>query len=287
MTLLRPNDACWDRAYQPLSLVYPEVRVTSWSLAEPGWCTAAALSTNPQAFADVVAYEAAGIEADWATAPRPYVAATWALLHYGFYAAFAVAGPYLAAGLIPDLDLEGFAFQLPRHQSPGTAGWNNDGSDHRDQRPTIILAVQPRGWTDVADTSIDEARSELRRVHAQLFGPVLMAGRRAARRSPRALWRAAADMLAGAMWRIGERLGDESSAAHEAALVLGDMTGPIPPYAGGANFRELPLPGGGTRLTRERNDCCLAYTLGTGDPCITCPRLDDAQRAQLLEIQRT
>lgn len=107
------------------------------------------------------------------------------------------------------------------------------------------------------------------------------AGQAASRRSRAALWRQAADALAGGLWRLGERLHDERTGAFEAGLVLGEPT-PIAPYAGAANFRELTLPDGTQLLTRERNDCCLAYTLGDAGPCVTCPRIDEAQRLGLI-----
>jgi hypothetical protein len=264
----RAHDARWERAYARVDAVYPEVRITPWPPCGTGWLSGHALGAEPEALAELVAHETQVIRTDWRAEPRPYVAATWALLHYGFYAAFALAGPYLR-GLMPDLEPDGFAMR-PSH-GPG--------------HPMIEVALDPRGWTDVATVGADAGRAELRRVHVALVAPVFDAGRVAARRSPVALWRAAADALAGALWRVGERLGDERGAAAEAALVLGDRpggTGPISPYAGGANFRELTLPSGAQRLTRERNDCCFAYTLGTPDPCITCPRLDDVERVRLL-----
>jgi hypothetical protein len=45
------------------------------------------------------------------------------------------------------------------------------------------------------------------------------------------------------------RLGPQQVSEHLSA-------GPVPPYTGGAVFRELLLPGGGWRLIRKRNDCC-------------------------------
>jgi hypothetical protein len=259
----------WERAYRRVGEANPEVAVSPWPPPGDGWLSGHALATDRAALDLLTAHETRVIRTDWRAEPRPYVAATWALLHYGFYAAYAVAGPYLSVGLIPDLDPDGFA--LRPSSTPGN--------------PVIEVAVAPRGWTPVAEAGAQAGRAELRRVHAQLVAPVFSAGRVAARRSPVALWRAAADALAGALWRVGERLGDERGAAAEAARVLGDGpdgTGPIRPYAGSANFRELSLPGGARHLTRERNDCCFAYTLGTPSPCITCPRLDDADRVRLL-----
>ena len=253
----------WQRAYGPVIAVYPELSIRRGRPSDVGWASAATVGTDGSAFSALVADETRSTQDSWADEPRPYVAATRAMLHYAYYAAVAVAGPYLASGVVPDLHPEDFAARLSN---------------------PVALLVEPRGWTDAATVGAEAARAELRRVHAGLIEPVFAAGRIASRRAPAALWRQAADALAGALWRLGERLHDEHAAAFEAALVLGDLPhgAPIAPYAGGANFREVALPDGTRLLTRERNDCCLAYTLSGAGPCVTCPRIDEAQRLGLI-----
>jgi hypothetical protein len=253
----------WQRGYGPVIAAYPEVRIRAGRPADAGMPSAAQVGQDEAAFAVLLDDEARAIRESWDEQARPYVVATRAMLHYAYYAAVAVAGPYLAAGLVPDLYPEDFAARLYE---------------------PVTLVIAPRSWTDAAEVGFDAARAELRRVHAGLLTPVFAAGRTVARRAPSALWRAAADALAGALWRLGERLHDEHTGAVEAARVLGDRPGgrPIAPYAGGANFRTITLPDGSRLLTRERNDCCLSYTLADAGPCANCPRLDDAQRRQLL-----
>lgn len=253
----------WQRGYASVIEAYPEVRIQRGRPADAGMPSAAQIGQDEAAFAVLLADEARAIRESWADEARPYVVATRAMLHYAYYAAVAVAGPYLAAGLVPDLRPEDFAARL---------------------YDPVTLVVRPRSWTDAAEVGFDAARAELRRVHAGLVEPVFAAGRAASRRATSALWRTAADALAGALWRLGERLHDEHTGAAEAARVLGDRPagGPIAPYAGGANFRTITLPDGTRLLTRERNDCCLSYTLADAGPCTNCPRLDEAQRLQLL-----
>jgi hypothetical protein len=253
----------WQRGYGPVVAAYPEVRVQAGRPADAGMPSAARIGRDEAAFAVLLADEGRAIRESWDEQARPYVVATRAMLHYAYYAAVAVAGPYLAAGLVPDLRPEDFAARLYE---------------------PVTLIVDPRSWTDAAEVGYDAARAELRRVHAGLLTPVFEAGRLTARRAPSALGRAAADALAGALWRLGERLHDEHTGAAEAARVLGDRPGgrPIAPYAGGANFRTVTLPDGSRLLTRERNDCCLSYTLADAGPCTNCPRLDETQRHQLM-----
>lgn len=263
----------WQRGYAAVIAAYPEVRFRAGRPTEAGLPSAAQLGQDDAAFAVLLADEARAIRESWGEEARPYVVATRAMLHYAYYAALAVAGPYLAAGLVPDIHPEDFAARL---------------------YDPVTLVVDPRSWTDAVEVGFDAARAELRRVHAGLVSPVFAAGRDAARRAPTALWRAAADALAGALWRLGERLHDEHTGAAEASRVLGDRSvgrgggpgrsgrRPVAPYAGGANFRTVTGPDGSRLLTRDRNDCCLSYTLAAAGPCTNCPRLDETQRQELL-----
>lgn len=254
----------WARAYSRLVAASPDVAMSAGPPSGEGWLTARELSEDPQAFGRLVEHERARIREEHGAEPRPHVAATWALHHYGWCAALAVAGPYLAAAVVPHLGVADLALR------PGRPG-------------SLELAVLPTGLTCRDRVGSPGLRAELRRTVAGLIGPVYASpAAAAARRAPAARWRAAADALAGALWYAGARLGDERGAAAEAGRVLGDRTRRVPPYTGGANFRELRLPDGRRRLTRERNDCCLLYTIASASPCLSCPRLSDDDRLRRL-----
>src|SRR2546430_15516295 len=111
-----------------------------------------AAQLGQDAFDVLLADEARAIRESWDEEARPYVVATRAMLHYAYYAAVAVAGPYLAAGLVPDVYPEDFAARL---YDPGT------------------LVGDPRSWTDAAEVGVDAARAELRRVAPGLVPPGL------------------------------------------------------------------------------------------------------------------
>jgi hypothetical protein len=258
----------WERAYARLAAASAEIPLTMGPPTGDGWLTGRELSESPAAFDRLVEHERARIREEYGGEPRPYVAAAWALHHYGWSAALAVAGPYLAAGVVPHIGLADLAVRPCR-----LAG--------------LELAVHPTGLTCRNGVGSGALRAELRRAVALLLAPVYESpAARAARRAPAALWRAAADALTGALCYVGGLLGDERAAAGEALRILGDGTHPIPPYTGGAIFREFQLPDGTRQLTRERNDCCFLYTIAPGAPCLSCPRLSNDARLRRLSETR-
>jgi hypothetical protein len=130
-------------------------------------------------------------------------------------------------------------------------------------------------------------RAELRARVLEHFTPLLAAFHAPVGCGSRALWRAATDQWAGAVWHMGLALGDEERAVAEATTLL---PGGTPPFRGGADFWRIPLPGGDTRLTRTTLQCCRYYTLqpmpqGCGaqpEACITCPRTGADERVRRL-----
>lgn len=110
--------------------------------------------------------------------------------------------------------------------------------------------------------------------------PVVEAVHARTRRGRHALWGTVTDMVAAAFHRVGDHLG-RSSQARELASALIDSS---PTLVGGANWHDVIWPGG-TKHTRIRNICCLWYQTPGGDLCLTCPRITDQHRRDLL-VQR-
>lgn len=108
--------------------------------------------------------------------------------------------------------------------------------------------------------------------------PVVEAVHRRTRRGRHALWGTVTDMVAAAFHRVGDHLGQPSEARHYASTVI-DASQTL---AGGANWHVV-VCSRGTRHTRIRNICCLWYQTPGGDVCLTCPRITDQQRQDLLE----
>lgn len=108
--------------------------------------------------------------------------------------------------------------------------------------------------------------------------PVVEAVHERTRRGRHALWATVTDMVAAAFHRVGDHLDRSDHARHLATTVIdGSAT-----LVGGANWHDL-VWSGGTSHTRIRNICCLWYQTPTGDVCLTCPRITDQQRRDLLE----
>lgn len=108
--------------------------------------------------------------------------------------------------------------------------------------------------------------------------PVVEAVHVRTRRGRHALWGTVTDMIAAAFHRVGDHLDQSSEARHLAAAVIDGST----TLTGGANWHDVDWSGG-TKHTRIRNICCLWYQSPGGDLCLTCPRITDQQRKDLLE----
>lgn len=94
------------------------------------------------------------------------------------------------------------------------------------------------------------------------------------RRTERALGAAAADVVAEAFLWVGTQLGreDEGRAFAEGVPYVGT------PGRGSAHY-FAPEQGGSYPAVRVRGVCCFYYRAGN-DPCLTCPRITDDERAR-------
>lgn len=133
-------------------------------------------------------------------------------------------------------------------------------------RITTPDGVAPASPDTFADSIIATIQPVVEAVHAHT------------RRGRHALWGTVTDMVAAAFHRVGDHLG-RSSQARELASALIDSS---PTLVGGANWHDVIWPGG-TKHTRIRNICCLWYQTPGGDLCLTCPRITDQQRRDLLD----
>jgi hypothetical protein len=215
------------------------------------------------------------IAAEYGRPARPDVVASFALHRYAWPAGLLFTLPYFLLRRVPWI-------------AP------DDVSCHRtESRLTVrvtafsCLSGDPAAALPGARVVSGEAalRADARQAAAEHLGPVLAAFGPRMRRGRRALWGTATDELTEGLWYLGQLLGEEERARAEAGLLL---PGGTEPYAGGADFRELPGPGGRRLTTRERASCCLYYTLRPEDTCVTCPRTCDAERvARLTDSQQT
>jgi hypothetical protein len=232
--------------------------------AGDGWVSGADLVADPDLLRTFIDVEADRIEAEYGTAPRRHVAATWALHRYLLLAGMLLGGPLLLERRVPALRPADIAM----HPAGPRVAVTVEGFACLPEDPAAGLP-EARVVADVA-----ALRAELRRTAAAHFGPVLEVFARAARCGRGTLWRVATDQLAGGLWHLGRTLGREAETVAETdALLPGDT----PPFSA-ASFRRLPLPAGGDELTRTRLHCCLYYTVGARETCFTCPRTGDDER---------
>lgn len=132
-------------------------------------------------------------------------------------------------------------------------------------RITTPDALAPASAGTFADSIIATLRPVIEAVHAHT------------RRGRHALWGTVTDMVAAAFHRVGDHL-HRSSHARKLANAVIDSTSTL---VGGANWHDIVWPGG-TKHTRIRNICCLWYQTPGGDLCLTCPRITDTERVEML-----
>lgn len=148
-------------------------------------------------------------------------------------------------------------------------------------RPDVLgLADDPAAASEDLQIVAD-ADGLLRRLHEDLrdhLAGLFEVINARTRRPRRALWRGAADQLAGAFLWGGEALGrrDEAWALGERCMALhGELA--VPP-----GYRVIHHAGL-AEATRTRHSCCIAWRGGDKTTCFTCPLTTDADRRQRMQ----
>lgn len=116
---------------------------------------------------------------------------------------------------------------------------------------------------------------------ADTLAPAVDTVHRRTRRGRHALWGTVTDMVAASFHRAGDYLHQSERARTLAERIIDDHD--LLPRT--ANWREVHWARG-TERTRIRNICCLWYRADGGGTCITCPRVTDSQRRDLLAERR-
>jgi len=264
-------------SYARLSAVYPGLRIAA---APPrtggGWTTAAELAGGGRAVDAFVARDTDQVTYDHGRPPRPDVAATLALHRYLWPACLLFTVPWFLHRRVPRLPVGDVSF----HRASGRMTVR--------ARSFSCLPGDPAARRSGARTvsSPGALRDELRAAVAEHAAPVLEGFRPLLRRGPRALWGMVTDEITEGLWYVGQLLGQEERAVRELAALL---PGGTAPYVGAAGFRRPAAedgsaePGGtpadvpsgepaSGAATRTRLTCCLFYTIGPADTCVTCPR---------------
>ncbi|MQA14570.1 MAG: iron-sulfur protein [Pseudonocardiaceae bacterium] len=107
----------------------------------------------------------------------------------------------------------------------------------------------------------------------RVYGPTVRFG-------PRTQWAAVTDALDTGLLMAGRSRGNDEAGVADARLVLADRHEPL---TSASTTRTVVDDSGRAHWTRERRSCCFYYALpGVEQPCATCPRVDDTERARIL-----
>lgn len=96
------------------------------------------------------------------------------------------------------------------------------------------------------------------------------------RLGPRTRWGAISDILDSGPWAAAMEAGDESAGVASAAVLMADAEPPLLP--GTRVYQGTDLLGR-PFWSRHRHTCCFAYRLPGAQPCFSCPRTTDDERA--------
>ena len=210
----------------------------------PGWIGARALLRPGSALRSRLD----DLHRRWQT-PDRRVDATFAMGAYAWFLGIAAIGPYLVAGVVPDVGPDNVAVRMDDDGSLDAIALRRlDAVGHAPA--ALHLALH-----DHLALVVDRLRDETR------------IGRRA-------LWAVAADSLAAVFLFAGQRLGDEASARLAVVDVLGDRSSQLH-WRG--SFVEVAH--GDRQATFQcRESCCLSYRLADGERCDSCPLRDADDR---------
>jgi ferric iron reductase protein FhuF len=98
------------------------------------------------------------------------------------------------------------------------------------------------------------------------------------RRSRRALWRSASDVLASAFLSVGKEL----AMMHRATAMGERCLGVAGPMRAAADYRVVELRSGERAVTRVRAGCCLNHVVDRGNTCLPCPLTPPDERLRRL-----
>ncbi|MEU8914999.1 iron-sulfur protein [Streptomyces nigrescens] len=241
--------------------------------AEPagGCLDGAELAESQEALDAFIDAEAARIRERHGHAPRRDVAASRALHNYLWAVSLLMSGAWYLEQRVPRI--------RPREVRPDLATGTfevvpGSGFACLPDDPAVTVA----GARVLAHK--EALGAELRAAVADHVRPLVAAIGPQLRRGPRSLWGMVTDDLVSGIWYLGRMLDQEDRAVQAATELLPSG---IPPFPGGADFRRLTGRYGQRHQTRTRLSCCMYYTLGTAQACLTCPRTCDAERLRRLD----
>lgn len=250
------------------------VHIRSGTRGEPGWVRCANALRGPELF-DRWRADLAGQLAEHHGPVAEQVPAGYVLQWYLGVPGYLGGMTFHHVRRVPSLAPEDVAFRL----ASGT--FHVEGIAVLGRRFWCLPGDPDAGSPDATAVADEDALAGVLRAevaaHAerflQVYGPRVRFGRRT-------LWGAATDALDAALWVAGREHGAEASGVLDAGLVLPER---IAPFTSGSTLHRIVDDAGRSQWTRQRESCCFHYKLaGVERPCVTCPRLSDADRASIL-----
>lgn len=267
----RAEEALVQRALEAQTAYMPDVRADTGPLGA-GWTTAEAFFSDKVALGEFLAFEQSLNEGtDLRTA------AALLMTDYGYILAAAAVPLFTGFGLVPDLSPASVALSYYTTEEP------HDGKMQRTRRAHVrfLEEIFRQGQLD------DVADGERFRVEIERhFRPVIEAIHLRARLSRAALWRLAADAIAGRFLDSGRRFGTVEVARASAMRILKVPGSPLANRQ--LHYFDLTVLDSHQQefsyAFRQRGGCCRFYQVEGGEYCPTCVLKDPAERDEELRL---
>jgi len=235
------------------------------------WTTCEQALSDPQFFTKWRAAVAHRLAQSHTSVPERTTAA-YVLQWYLGIPALLGAMLFHSARRVPTLQPEQLAFQLDLGSVASVAlrpgrFWCLPGDPDAGHPDAIAVADETALGDELRREVVSHAARFLR-----VYGPLVRFGRRA-------LWAAVTDVLDCSLVRAGRAFGSARAGVADARLVLARR---IEPLTSASTTYSVTDERGRMHWTRRRGSCCFTYALPGGEQCATCPRTDDARRAQIL-----
>lgn len=259
------------RALEAQAAYIPDVRADIGPAGE-GWMTSEAFFSDDLAMGEFLGFEQSLNEGtDLKTA------AALLMTDYGYSLAAATVPLFTGFGLVPDLSPASVALSFY------TTEELHDGEMHRTRRAHVRF-LEDVFWQGQLD---DAADGERFRVEIERhFRPIIEAIHTRTRLSHAALWRLAADAIAGRFLDSGRQF-DTVEAAKAAAMRILKVSG-SPLANRQLHYFDLAVLDRYQQefsyTFRQRGGCCRFYQVEGGEYCPTCVLKDPAERDEELRL---
>ncbi|WP_429932805.1 (2Fe-2S)-binding protein [Agrobacterium vitis] len=259
------------RALEAQAAYMPDVRAEIGP-ADAGWTTAEAFFSDEAALDEFLAFEQSLNEGtDIKTA------GALLMTDYGYILAAATVPIFAGFGLIPDLSPTSVALSFY------TAEEQHDVEMHRVRRAHVRF-LEETFWHGQLGNAADEER--LRTEIERHFRPVIEAIHARTRLSRTALWRLAADAIAGRFLDSGRRFGSVEAAKASAMQILKVTGSPLANRQ--LHYFDLSVLDKNQQefsyTFRQRGGCCRFYLVKDGKYCPTCVLKTPAERDEELRL---